>query len=251
MTWDNHTCDDCGRQTWGGPCIHNELWATIVRPRAVSIACPPRGALSVSTLSVRLRPVLVHALHRAPAWPATEAGRPAHMCVECALDRERSSPPSWRRQPWRTEKMTENFDTALAAFLQGVERIGQKWGRPVTFETDVGPRYIRVVCVENEPDWRNERRRAVYCFVDRTNGEVLKGGWKGALQDQAITRQHLRRRQRPWLKGCALSWSFLGKLSPPSATHQQRRTRACTHKSGMVTAIIKCPHFSDLARCPT
>src|SRR5262245_4841236 len=41
MTRGTPTCDDCGRQTWGGPCIHNELWATIVRPRAVPIACPP------------------------------------------------------------------------------------------------------------------------------------------------------------------------------------------------------------------
>jgi len=41
MTWDNHTCDDCGSQTEGGPCIHNELWATIVRPRAVPIPSAP------------------------------------------------------------------------------------------------------------------------------------------------------------------------------------------------------------------
>jgi hypothetical protein len=42
MTWDNHTCDDCGGQTSGGPCIHNELWATIVRPRAVPIPSDPK-----------------------------------------------------------------------------------------------------------------------------------------------------------------------------------------------------------------
>jgi hypothetical protein len=30
MTRGTPTCDDCGQQTWGGPCIHHELWATIV-----------------------------------------------------------------------------------------------------------------------------------------------------------------------------------------------------------------------------
>jgi hypothetical protein len=46
MTWDNHTCDDCGRQTSGGPCIHNELWATIAPNWKLSVPCDPGDLFS-------------------------------------------------------------------------------------------------------------------------------------------------------------------------------------------------------------
>jgi hypothetical protein len=46
MTWDNHTCDDCGGQTSGGPCIHNELWATIAPNWKLSVPCDPGDLFS-------------------------------------------------------------------------------------------------------------------------------------------------------------------------------------------------------------
>jgi hypothetical protein len=33
-------CDDCRCQTWGGPIIHSELWATIV-PKTGPVPCDP------------------------------------------------------------------------------------------------------------------------------------------------------------------------------------------------------------------
>src|SRR5262245_25482479 len=37
----DQTCDECGGQTTGGPCIRDELWSTITRTIAVPIPCPP------------------------------------------------------------------------------------------------------------------------------------------------------------------------------------------------------------------
>jgi hypothetical protein len=73
---------------------------------------------------------------------------------------------------------TQNFDIAFATFLQGVKHIASN-DPTIRFEADVGPRYIRVVRVESD---YGEDRRSVYCFVDRTNGEVLSGGWKQPRQ---------------------------------------------------------------------
>jgi hypothetical protein len=41
MTWDTQTCDDCSRQTSGGPCLRNELWETITTPYAVVVPWIP------------------------------------------------------------------------------------------------------------------------------------------------------------------------------------------------------------------
>jgi hypothetical protein len=76
--------------------------------------------------------------------------------------------------------MIQDFDAAFAAFLQGVRSTNND--PTIRFATDVGPRYIRVVCVR-PPDWEGDHEhRSVHCFVDRTNGEVLRGGWKQPRQ---------------------------------------------------------------------
>jgi hypothetical protein len=77
--------------------------------------------------------------------------------------------------------MNQDFDTAFATFLQGVKHRASK-DPTVRFETDVGPRYIRVVRVE--PDSYRGERRTMHCFVDRNNGEVLKGSWKSPRHTQ-------------------------------------------------------------------
>lgn len=41
MSWDNHTCDDCGEQTSGGPMLRDELWATLATTQTVPIPCDP------------------------------------------------------------------------------------------------------------------------------------------------------------------------------------------------------------------
>src|SRR6516165_1545935 len=73
--------------------------------------------------------------------------------------------------------MTQNFDTALnfdiafATFFRGIEQLASNDPETVRFEMDVGPRYIRIARVYKD-------YRTLHCFVDRTNGEVLRGSWK-------------------------------------------------------------------------
>jgi predicted amidohydrolase len=73
--------------------------------------------------------------------------------------------------------MAQDFQTALDSFLQGAVRIANEdANHPVTFETQVGPRYIRVVRCDRG-------QRSAHCFIDKSNGDVLKtGGWAGPVK---------------------------------------------------------------------
>lgn len=70
------------------------------------------------------------------------------------------------------------FNTRLLTFINGCEDIVKAWFEknnytmPVpTFTFERGQRYIRIV--------RNDCGRSVHCFIDTTNGDVLKAaGWK-------------------------------------------------------------------------
>jgi len=64
-----------------------------------------------------------------------------------------------------------NFDIAFATFFRGIEQLASNDPETVRFEMDVGPRYIRIARVYKD-------YRTLHCFVDRTNGEVLRGSWK-------------------------------------------------------------------------
>src|SRR5262245_20114447 len=77
--------------------------------------------------------------------------------------------------------MTQDFDTAFAAFLKGVKCIANNDPDTIRIEIDVGPRFIRVVRVYSYSEEEQEHR-TLHCFVDRTNGEVLRGGWKQPRQ---------------------------------------------------------------------
>jgi len=72
--------------------------------------------------------------------------------------------------------MTQDFDAAFATFLEGVKRTTGDDPETKRIETDVGPRYIRVVRVT--VDAFEHVNRTLQCFVDRANGEVLSGSWK-------------------------------------------------------------------------
>ncbi len=77
--------------------------------------------------------------------------------------------------------MTTEFNTALQTFLEGCQRIHTDYQaryfpsiKPDSIHSKLGKRYVRII-----------RRRAegngdsVHCFVDMTNGDVLKAaGWK-------------------------------------------------------------------------
>lgn len=72
-----------------------------------------------------------------------------------------------------------NFETALTAFVAACQALIDEYRAKnfpmldrVVLTTDPGRRYVRIV--------RNERgSRSVYCFVDKTNGDILKSAtWK-------------------------------------------------------------------------
>ena len=71
----------------------------------------------------------------------------------------------------KSKSLVPQFDIAFATFFRGIEQLASNDPETVRYEMDVGPRYIRVVRVYND-------RRSLHCFVDRTNGEILRGGWK-------------------------------------------------------------------------
>jgi hypothetical protein len=74
-----------------------------------------------------------------------------------------------------SKSLVSHFDIAFATFFRGIEQLASNDPETVRFEMDVGPRYIRVVRVYNYGD---HDHRTLHCFVDRTNGEILRGGWK-------------------------------------------------------------------------
>ena len=76
-----------------------------------------------------------------------------------------------------SKSLVSHFDIAFATFFRGIEQLASNDPETVRYEMDVGPRYIRVVRVYNYGNGDHDRR-TLHCFVDRTNGEILRGGWK-------------------------------------------------------------------------
>jgi hypothetical protein len=78
-----------------------------------------------------------------------------------------------------------DFQTALAGFLAAAQsRVDERMKQfapmqAVTLETQVGPKYIRVVAIDLHNGQKAEYGSA-YCFIDKTTGDVLKpAGFKG------------------------------------------------------------------------
>lgn len=85
------------------------------------------------------------------------------------------------------------FDEAFAAFLKGAQKHSDDWydknfpsnSRP-TMIYEIGPKYVRVVKWEpdrNAPTDQKKGGHSVYCFIDRTNGNMLKGSWKAPVKN--------------------------------------------------------------------
>ena len=69
--------------------------------------------------------------------------------------------------------MDTNFDTAFAAYVAVVQAKNSASGMGRTVEAMIGPRYVRVVIVNDI------FQRSCHSFVDRKNGDILKcGSWK-------------------------------------------------------------------------
>jgi len=75
-------------------------------------------------------------------------------------------------------KLSNDFNTAFVKFLMGAQAIVDKnleqyeFYFPIELVAEKGRRYIRIVS-------KGEAQSSAYCFIDMTNGDVLKcAGWK-------------------------------------------------------------------------
>lgn len=76
-------------------------------------------------------------------------------------------------------KLNNDFNTAFVKFLMGAQAIVDKnlekfeYHLPVELVAEKGRKFIRIVS-------KDAAQRSAYCFIDMTNGNVLKAaGWKG------------------------------------------------------------------------
>lgn len=85
--------------------------------------------------------------------------------------------------------LTQDQIDAYVAVVQGLQddyfRInGFTFGLPPLVTTDEGSRYVRIV--KNDRDCEGKLRdmgKHVHTFLDRTNGDILKGNWKSPVKN--------------------------------------------------------------------
>lgn len=77
----------------------------------------------------------------------------------------------------------ETFNAALVKYVELVQRLNDEYlakfypnATRNLVTIDVGSRYIRVVK-------DNGTQRSVHSFVDKTNGDVLKGSWRAPVKN--------------------------------------------------------------------
>lgn len=77
----------------------------------------------------------------------------------------------------------QNFDNALQGFLNGVKAISDSYfnknfsnNKKNEFSLSHGNRYIRVIS-------DSHGQKSLYCFIDSTNGDILKGSWKAPVKN--------------------------------------------------------------------
>ena len=89
--------------------------------------------------------------------------------------------------------VTKDFITALDAFIASAQtkvdaEFNRADGRNPILTGEFGQRYVRVV----KDLYGDTRQRSVFCFVDTTNGDVLKAaGWKGPAKGTSATRSNV------------------------------------------------------------
>jgi hypothetical protein len=75
-------------------------------------------------------------------------------------------------------KLSAELEARIRYFAFQIEDLNQKEFPNTSFPTqvsyEVGRRYVRVVKF-------NGCQKSVHCFVDSTNGDILKGSWKAPV----------------------------------------------------------------------
>lgn len=100
---------------------------------------------------------------------------------------------SWNEEdPMTNEADLKWFDMALNKFIQEAQAlVDERWQRDgyadaphmqilkatIAIDNPNSKRYIRIVKQEIRGN------RSVYCFIDKTNGDVLKGSWKAPVKN--------------------------------------------------------------------
>jgi len=82
-------------------------------------------------------------------------------------------------------KAGPEFDQAFGKYIPGVQALSDQWyqrspNQAPVMEFEVGPKYIRVV--RRDPV-NYGGGGSVHSFVDRTNGNILKGSWKSPVKN--------------------------------------------------------------------
>src|ERR1051326_3381400 len=73
----------------------------------------------------------------------------------------------------------KQFDKHLAGFIEGIQKLQneQSGDYYLPIEQSQGKKFIRLISVTKNGS------RSVYCFVDKTNGDILKGSWKAPVKN--------------------------------------------------------------------
>lgn len=91
----------------------------------------------------------------------------------------------WPNNGKGNRPMNADFQTKLDSFVAGCQSIidqhlnsrDYQWSENLS--TMAGVRYVRIVRTHVASDGVTTGQRSVHCFVDKTNGDVLKAeGWK-------------------------------------------------------------------------
>jgi len=85
--------------------------------------------------------------------------------------------------------LTQDQIDAYVSHVQGLQDAyfdvnGFTFARPPLVTTDEGSRYVRVV--KNDRDGEGklvDMGKHVHTFLDRTNGDILKGNWKAPVKN--------------------------------------------------------------------
>jgi hypothetical protein len=89
-----------------------------------------------------------------------------------------------------TQPLTQEQIDAYVAHVQALQnayfaQMGFTFSAPPKVTFDMGPRYVRIVKNDCDKDGniRPTGQKSVHTFLDRTNGDILKGSWKAPVKN--------------------------------------------------------------------
>ena len=81
--------------------------------------------------------------------------------------------------------LSSELEARIKSFAAAIEELNRAefpdTPFPTTISYEVGRRYVRVVSNRNGCRSVIHGCRSVHCFIDSTNGDILKGSWKAPV----------------------------------------------------------------------